>query len=374
MALPDYQVSVISCVTGRVVAFYDSKTFAMLRYSRRINDIGAFVIDMPYDDNYYAAFDFDNFVEIYRTSPVTGLPILEESYLVRSRHRYREGDDERFVAGGLSLVHLLARRIIDPEDDPTATDGYSRKAGPADTVMYDYVNEQCGALASADRQFPGMSLAAVLGAGVNINKSYRYDNLFNALEEMAIGSGIDFYVTRTSFYFTSVQIEAIGNDYTRTTNEPLALPWVGLSPNRRNLDEPSLKIDRMEERNYVYALGQGQGEERIVVQQSTSDSTLTPFNRIEFVKDARNIEKTDTDGLTTAATEALNKNKVIRDFTFLPATDEGGSVYREDWDLGDKVTVMWGSEQDDLRIMGVDIEIDGDGESVEVKVQTITYA
>lgn len=374
MALPNYQLNVISVTTGRVVAIYDSQTWQSLHYSRELNDIGAFVAVLPYTDAYYAAFAWDNFVEIYRTSPITGLPILEETYLVRSRHRYREGNIEQLVVGGLSLNHLLARRIINPADDPAAVDGYSKKSGAADTVMRDYVEEQCGSLAPAARRFPGLTVAAVLGAGVSINKSYRYDNLFNALVEMADGSGIDFRVERVSDYQTSVIIESIGTDKTRTTNEPLTLPWVGLSPNRRNLQEPSLKVDRTDEKNYVYVLGQGQGEQRLVYEDSTADSTLTPFNRIEVAKDQRNVDKLDTDGLVTAAITELNKRKAIHEFTYKPIVGAGGNVYRRDWDMGDKVTVLWDTEQNDLRIKGVEIQADSDGETIDVSVETIVYA
>ncbi len=371
MSLPDYQVVVVSQDSGLVVAIYDSPAFDSLRYSRKVNDIGTFVLVFPYTDSYYNAFSWDNFVEIRRTNPLTGHMELEESYLVRARHRFREDNDERLVVGGMSLNHLLARRIINPLDDPTALDGYSVKSGPADTVMRDYVREQAADLASAIRQFPGMSVPAVPGGGATINKSFRYDNLFNAMQEMAVGSAIDFQVLRTDYYYTEVVIGVIGTDKTRTTNEPLVLPWLGLSPQRGNLDNPSLKIDRTDEKNYVYVLGQGQGEQRIVVEDYTTDVVLTRFNRIEFVKDQRNVDKTDTSGLTSSATEQLNKNKVKNDFTFDVSDTNQGSIYRADWELGDKGTAIWDQEELDLRITGVEIEIDSSGEQVAVSVETI---
>lgn len=374
MPLPSYQIDVISCVTGQVLNIFDPTQFDSIRYSRVINDIGALVLTMPYTDEFYSTFDWDNFVEVRRTSPVTGFPILEETYLVRSKHRFREGNIEQLVVGGLSLTHLLARRIIDPFDDPTATDGYSVKSGPADTVMYDYVEEQCGSLTTPGRGFPGLTVALVAGGGASINKSFRYDNLFNALSEMADGSGVDFRVERTHDYFTSVIIAAIGADKTRTTNEPNTTPWVGLSPTRGNLQEPSLNIDRTNEKNYVYVLGQGQGEQRLVVESQTAEVAASPFNRIEFSKDQRNVDKLDTAGLTTAADTELNKNKAAHEFTFKPVVGNAGCIYRQDWDVGDKVTVLWNTEELDLRIQGVEIELDSSGESIEVSVEEIIHA
>lgn len=366
MALPNYQVNFISKTTGRVLAVFDSTSFYSLRYSRKVNDIGVFVLVFPYSPDLWVMADWDNFVEVFRTSPDTGELILEETYLIRAKQRFRENNEEKLVIGGVSLTHLLARRIIDPADDPTATDGYSKKSGAADTVMRDYVREHAGDLASAGRFFPGLTVESVLGTGLSINKSFRYDNLFSALQEMADGSGVDFYVTRPNLNLVSVWIAEIGRDLTRTSNEWQRLPFVVFTPNRGNLQDPSINLDRADERNFVYCLGQGQGEQRLVVKASTDAATLTPFNRIEFVKDSRNIDKLDSQGLQDAATAALNQNKALEEFTFRPTGTDAGSIYRLDWEIGDFVTVIWGDQEVDLRIDGVEIEIDSQGESLEV--------
>jgi hypothetical protein len=371
MTLPNYQVTVTSLVTGRTLAIYDSTNFYSLRYSRKVNDIGVFVIVFPYESGFWTTFDTDNFVEIYRTSPITGSLILEETYLARARHRFREGNEEKLVIGGVSLTHLLARRVIDPDDDPTATDGYSRKNGAADTIMRAYVREHAGDLASAGRFFPGLTVESVLGTSLTLSKNFRYDNLFTALQEMANGSGVDFYVTRTDLNLVSVWIAEIGSDMTRTTNEPQRLPYVVLAPARGNLQDPSINIDRTNEKNFVYCLGQGQGEQRLVVKDSTADASLTAFNRIEFVKDARNIDKLDSAALQDAATAALNEKKTLHEFTFRPTGYDEGSIYRKDWDVADFVTAIWDTVETDLRIDGVEIEISDAGESLDVTVQQI---
>lgn len=371
MPLPDYQVDVISCVTGNVIAIYDMLNFDSLRYSRKVNDVGVFVLSMSYTPEYYAAFQWDNFVEIRRTHPVTNLLAVEETYFVRSLHHYREGNEERLVVGGLSLTHLLMRRIINPADDPAATDGYSVKTGAADTVMRDYIREQAGDLTSAARQFPAFTVEAVEGTGDTVSFSYRYDNLYNALSEIAYQSGIDFYLTRVTDNAISVFIERTGVDRTETTNEPFGLQWVGLSPLRGNLTEPSLMQDRTDEKNCVYCLGQGQGEERLVVEDFTDEVFLTPYNRIEYVKDARNVDKLDTVGLQTAADASLNENKANREFTFIPTGYDAGSIYRKDWDIADKITAIWEAEHQDLRIMGVEVNVDRGNEDVQVIIEEI---
>lgn len=369
MSLPNYQIKVFDSDSGATLNILDSASWTSLRYTRYINDIGKMVMVVPYSDVLYQVFDWDNFVEIKRTHPETGLVALEDTYLVRSKHRFWEDKFEWLVIGGLSLNHLLARRVINPADDGAATDGYSRKSGAADTVMRGYVREQAGDLASVARRTPGLSVPAVAGTGTSINKVYRYDNLFNAMQEMAYASGMDFQVVRTSLYYTEVRIAVIGTDRTRTANIGDRLPWLGLSPSRGNLNNPSLDIDRSDEQNYIYVLGQGQGEKRIVYQQA-GDTSGSQFNRIEFVKDQRNVEKTDTAGLVTAATTEINKNKYKYEFTFELAEGNGGSTYHKDWELGDKATVIWNNTLTDLRIVGVEIEADDSGEFIDVEVET----
>lgn len=365
MGLPSYQVSIINSITGRVEKIYDPESFYSLQYTRMLNDVGIFVMVLPYVRETYDLFGYDYFAEIRRTDPNdTHQLLLEDTYLIRSKHRFRDGNEERVVMGGFSLNHLLIRRIIDPDDDPAASEGYSKKQGAADTVMRAYVREQAADLASAERSFPLFSVDAVAGTGIDISESFRYDNLLEAMQKMAVESGIDFRIYRVAFNQTALAIAPIGSDLTQTTNEPQGLPYVGLSPLHGNISDPSLRLDRSDEKNYVYVLGQGQGEERIVLQASTSDVDLTPYNRIEFTRDSRNVDKTDILGLASDADAALNDNKAVREFTFTSTGVDGGSIYRLNWDVGDRITTSWDDETADLRISGVDINIDSGGETI----------
>lgn len=367
MSLPTYQLNVLSVSTGQVVKVFDMASIYTLQYSRRLNDVGTLVAVLPSSLANYNLFDWDNFIEVYRTHPVTGDPVREETYLTRSKHRFREGSEERLVIGGVSLNQLLMRRIINPDDDPAAVDGYSTKSGPADTVMREYVLEQAGLSASAARQIAGLSVGLVNAIGTPTAKSYRYQNLFNCLQELAYEAGIDFYIERGALNALNMTIGTIGGDKTKVANSPFT-PWVGLNPDRSNLLDPSLKMDRTEEENYVYALGQGQGEQRLVYESNSTAINLSPLNRCEFVKDARNIDKVDTDGLISAAITALNERRIVTEFTFSASTADAGSIYRQNWDIGDKVTATWDDVTEDVRITGVTIALNESNEQIDVTV------
>lgn len=362
--LPDYQIAVISCRTGETLRIFGMLEFYSLRYKRALNAVGVCVAVLPYAAELEALFAWDNFIEVYRTHPVTQLLVLEETYLVRSRQRFRSDNEERLVVGGVSLNQLLMRRLVDPADDPAATAGYSIKTGAADTVMRAFAREQAADLASAARRFPGLTVSNVSGVGLPVTKSARYVNLFTVINDLSQSGGMDFQISRGTGAALVMNIERIGSVLT-VANYPGGV-WVGINPNRGNLSDPSLSIDRTEEHNYVYALGQGQGANRQLVNVASADATLTPFNRCEFVKDARNVPQTDVAGLTSAAYEAIADEKVVTEFTFQPTGVEAGSIYRKNWDVGDSITAQWGDFEQDLRITGIEINLDDNGEELSV--------
>lgn len=370
MPLPSYQIMVIDCTTGNYTGVFDGTTFMELRYTRKLNDIGTIAFSVDGTAENYNVFAWDNLIEVMRTNPVTGILAVEETYLVRSKQIFTdENGRDILVVGGMSLAHLLTRRIILPSDDPAAVNGYSVKSGAADSVMRGYCREQAADLASADRQITGLTVAAVAGSGVTIEESCRYNILFNKIKDIAIRSGVDFQLTRTSGLNFELAIAPYGNDYTRSTNYPYGR-WVGFAPERRNLNSPSLKEDRTKEKNFVYTLGQGQGASR-KVETYAGDVGHSPFGRCEYVKDARNVDKNSTSGLQTAAIQSVKEEKINREFSFSPTNIEVGAIYKVDYDLADKVTALWKGLEFDLRVTTIEFNVSGSGETLTVYVEEL---
>lgn len=365
MPLPAYQVAILDRTFGTVKAIFDASSFYDLRYSRNLNDVGTLAITLPSTLDIRNLFTLDTFIEVYRED-VAGDLQREETYLTRLTHRFIEGDEERFVVGGVSLNHLLMRRIVDPA--LVSANGYSAKSGAADQVIYDYCLEQAGLGASVARQTPGLILVAPAGIGLTVNANLRYQNLFTEVQKLAKTGAVDFAISRTTATGLSLAVGVIGSDKTYGTNFPLGLPWVGLSPLRGNLTLPSLLTDRKTEANYAYALGQGQAEDRVLLEISTGAETDSPFNRIEIYVDARNVSMTDLTTLASQANQALDGKRAVTEFTFKPTGTEPGNVYHIDWDLGDAVTVTWDEITDDFRITDVEISISAQGETIKATV------
>lgn len=372
MPLPDYSVKVVHPSSGALLAVFDGPSMYSLRYNRVLNGIGAVVLELPALAELPSLFPLDAFIEVERTHPVTGTLTRDETYFARLTHRFREGDEERFIAGGLSLNHLIARRIIDPDDDPAAASGFSTKAGAADAVLEAYAREQMGDLASAARRFPNLTISIATGAGRSVGARERLSSLLEVFQTLAKRGEVDFVIERVTGTALRLTIATIGADKTKTRNYPTQT-FVMFNPLRGNLSNPSIEIDRREEGTFVYALGQGQGEARKVLKVAGDGVSDSPYNRIEFVADSRNIERADALGLLTFARSALLERAPKREFAFTAGGQEPGATYHLDWELGDKITAAWDGEELDLRITEVELAISEAGEAISVKAEQLEH-
>jgi hypothetical protein len=370
MPLADYQITVID-TTGASVFVYDGAGIYECRYARTLNDVGALALVVPDADDLASRFGLDYMVEVQRRSPLTGLLAVEDTYFVRLTQRFREGDEQRFVVGGMSLNHLLARRVVDPDDDAAQAGGYSTKAGAADDVMIAYVREQCGDLClTAARQFPNFSVAGSLSIGRSLGQRLRHENLLDVMQTMAEQGKVDFNVRRVTGNTLRLDVAPIGTNKTKTYNYP-SNPFVLITPQRGNLDQPSLTFDRKGERSFVYMKGQGQGKNRKLLKVAGTTAFDSPYNRIEFAADARNADKASALQLLTESRSELNKARPVRAFSFEPTGSEPGLVYRNDFDLGDQVTVIWDDYEVDLRITAVEVSLSASEETLKITVAEV---
>ena len=360
-------------MTGLVIRIFDTTSLFNLRYSRAYNGIGTCAFTLAFDDVTDAMLNrTDMLIEVQRTSPITGKLIVEENYLARNWHRFRENNQERYVIGALSLNHLIARRIIVPDDDPDEAGGYSTKSGACDTVLFQYANQQMGAACgSAERRIPGLTVAGVAGTAPNIGLRLAYDNLFQVFQVNAKQAGIDFQITRTNGVEFELNIGYLTTDRTEATNFPNA-PMVLLDPRRGNLSDPSLMRDRKNEANFVFMRGKGQGSSRYTLPYGNNEAiAASPFNRIEIVADARNTEKGDSLGILTEAQNVLKERQQQISFSYNPEGTEAGNVYRLNWDVGDLITATWGDDTARFRITGIEITLNGSEEQLNVTTEVL---
>lgn len=374
MPLTDYQILLRSRVDGSIKTIFTPQQTYSVKYARKLNEVAATTIELPGDDTTQALFLLDDFIEIERRSPVTGNFEVEGTYFMRYLQRLLTDDQDRLVVGGRSLEHLFKRRIIDPDDDPGSIGGYTIISGPADALMHYLTLYNLGSSASAARQIPDLILNPVGGVGAVIGDKLRHQNLLETLQDFSSRGAVDFKITRTSGRDLEVDITHIGRDLTYATNFGLT-PLILLQPEKGNLIDPSLTLDRIDEITMVYALGQGPGDRRIVARVGNTQVAASPYNRIETSEDFRNIDRSTGQNLLTAGEAFLiDENRDMEEFDFKVDPQVPGTIYRQDWDIGDSVSVWWGEYKKDFRFVGIDVTLDDSGEEIEVDIREVTNA
>lgn len=356
-APPSYQVLIYDRASRELVGIIGSNEWQRLRYSRVIDDIGLFMITLP-GDHVMADYlqELDCIVEVWRyTSPGEGQ--VEETYMLRQYQLFVDEDDMRWlVAGGFDLKHQLARRVINPYDDPLEAGGYSTKSGPGDDLMVALVDEQIGQSASAARKIDALDVQPSSSAGSLFGGHWRFNNLLETLQEIAAATAIDFRIEFTDdneFLFIA---EAIGDDRTRSRHYPGG-PQTVFAPERGTMAEPQLEVDRRQEKTYIYLLGPGQDDDREVYEAASARQADSPYNRIEFAQDAQTIDEdaSPTEFLAQAATELERRRpRQTFDFTLTPSLYRDYRLY---WDLGDRVTAEWNAVETEARIMEIENNI-----------------
>lgn len=362
---PNYQVQLID-TDGTSLDVLPMTRIQQLDYSRIINDFGDFTITISATDSAaeYAQTK-DLIVEIYRENIQGGGLQLEGTYLSLLYNVFEDENGQEWVIfSGYSLEHLLARRVLRPEDDPNSAGGLVTYFGAADSLMRSLVLYQCVTPANdSSRIISGLSVTPVDNVGYPWFVRKSYENLLDVLKEGAVKGQVDFRITRTSDASFEFEALVIGTNRTKTNNYPSS-PFVQFDPRRGNIFNPNLTIDRKGEKTFAYVLGQGLEDERYVFPVNVIQINDSPWNRIEITVDSRTNEDDDTDGLYAAGLEALNDQGQLVEFSFQPNQNAPQGRYNIDFFLGDRVTAYYRGYTTDLRIIKMSISVNGDGETV----------
>jgi hypothetical protein len=255
------------------------------------------------------------------------------------------------------------------DDDPLAAGGYSTKSGVGDTVMYGFVTDQMispATNAARTRAYITNGINNLLGQPVFIQVSG--GTLLEVLQALTVKSTVDFKLTRstgTNFVFG---VERIGSDRTYTSNAPSG-PFTIFSPERRTLRNPRYSVQRSEEITVAWLALQGIEDNRFLTPVNSLDLADSPFNRLELVSDARQLENASPlDAILTEGQAVLRENQPVIQFSFDLDTNVSGARYNQDWFLGDKVTAEYGQIRQDLRITEVEVNVSGSDETVTPKL------
>jgi len=378
--LKNYQILFINPDNGTVIDLIDARRIQGLQYSRKLNDFGRMQLTVLANDRISTLNGLVSTIlqdqvnvimDIYRDNGA-GF-VSEDSYLLRYVSQFQgDGEIDYLVLGGDQVARFLQDTIIIPQDDPLGANGYSTKDGVADTVMYELVDNQLiNPFTNTDRTRPYISNNINNLQGQQVFGRYQYQTVLEILKQLVVQGNIDFTLTRTTganFLFT---VQIVGRVLDYTSNYPFA-PYLLFSPERRNLKNPNLTINRYDEITVTWIASQGIEEDRTVTDQ-VSPELYRPLNRRENLIDARQIEDgvDYLTGITTAGAAELRAKQPLKTFDFEIDTNVAGARYQTDWQLGDRVTAKYLDYQEDLRIVQVDVDIKASSENVKPTFQRL---
>ena len=367
--LATYQVKITSPQTGNVLFIIPLVSSFGIKFSREINAITPFALTLPYraeyEDKLNVDMNPDTIVDIYRTDPDNVLQ-LEASFLTRTYNRIATENDDRIIISGLHVNDLLRRRYIDPADDSVQPNGgYATKAGESSAVLRAYIREQAADLASTDRQTIGLTVPIPSVNSVDIGGNFRYENLWQEMIKLANTAQLDIEVQ----HLGNRQFECIITQFgTNKSANNISPPYTIFDPDLGNLADPHYSVERKNETTFLRIQGAGARTNRTSLELPSASISDSVYNRIEETFDARGTNDDDPytryiDGLK----ELKNREKYIQ-FEGTPLLTTGGAIYRQNWLIGDTVTVRWGQLEKDIRIRRVDFEATENDETLKVNL------
>jgi hypothetical protein len=314
--------------------------YESLQFTRRYSKLGEFELHINLNKNLTETLQEDNL--IYVGPSKVGV--------IRHRELSKE-NTENLLIKGYTLKGLLSRRIT----VPPAGQGYDKIKANAESVLKNYVRKNAVEPADPNRIIPNLLISEDIDRGAIVDWQSRYKNLAEELESISnatsVGWDIILDLENHRFVFEVYEPRNL------TATQPI-LPPVIFSVDFDNIKNQTLTDSSLGYKNYGYIGGQGEAEERRIIEVGSSSG----LNRIEEFIDARDVAETKIEEteegsrevpipesevisqLTNRGNQKLLEMQKIQSFESEILT-YGPFVYEQDWDLGDIVTVQdkkWG--------------------------------
>ncbi|WP_309446067.1 siphovirus ReqiPepy6 Gp37-like family protein [Bacillus paranthracis] len=301
--------------------------YESLTFKRVWEDVGTFEFEIPNDAQYAIALFDDNFILIDE----------KRAGIITSYHI--DKNDIRTVKG-YQIKAILRNRIIIPPSHTT----HDRRYAEAETVMKHYVDRHAVYPSDSARLIPNLVLKANQKRGNYLQVESRLKNLAEQLKEISLASGLgwDVYLDEEARQFV-FDVQA-GKNLTRNQQ---TYPPVIFSTSLENVLEREFEKDTSSYKNTAYVGGQGEGEDRRIVETYTE--AATGLARKEVFIDARDISNQTEDKQEKPESEIIKmlkdrgKQKLENEFSKIVSfvsyvTEKPGMEYEKDWTLGDIVT------------------------------------
>lgn len=275
---------------------------------------------------------------------------------------FNQGDkavDETIHVAGRDLGGMTEERLVLPKSNAA----YQDFLGPFESLMKYFVTKSLLNADDVDRNIPNLVVKTDQGRGSDINYQVRYQRLSDALEEIGrqgqMGWEMSFNAEPLNeyIYFDIV----LGND--KTDDVVLDFGFDSI------IGQKLLKSD-WGVKNYAYIGGTGSGINRQINQTHLGTNAPNGFDRRESWVDAQDQDNTTiTDILTIKGKQFLLETD-INDSVEVELNPFGQFVYRDDFDLGDTITVRnqrW-EFQKAMQIVEIHVSISASSPRPQIKV------
>lgn len=373
MTLKGYSLRLSSSM-GDPIDFNLARRALSLSYGRTVNDVGSLSLTLPGNYPFPIAALPDGKLEVWRRLP-NGREYLDTDtiWMVQAiEYREDERGDRTLVVEADTPLCLLREpgRFV----DAFAESSGASKTGAADDVIKAIVREQLGASASAARQIPGFSVAADTSQAPSVSKSFAWRAVLDVLQDIAAYSaenGVYLAFDIVSPAPDTLQFQTFTTARGTDNRFPSGLAPVILSPERRNLVQPSLRYDFRDETTYAKAGGSGEGSARLTGEAiDTARAGASPYRRRE-----RFVNASNTDGATALGDEAAGAVRAGRPRVIISGkiAETAGFQYGVHWRWGDYVTIQAFGRQVDARIDAITVEVSPGGETISAVVRGEQY-
>ncbi|ARA99134.1 siphovirus ReqiPepy6 Gp37-like family protein [Geobacillus thermodenitrificans] len=315
--------------------------YESLQFIRRFRKPGEFELHINANKNLTDTLQEDNLIVL---SP-------RKVGVILHRELNRE-NTEQLMIKGYTLQGILSRRIT----VPPVGQAYDKIKANAETALKHYVRQNAVESVDPNRIIPNLVIADDLQRGPIVDWQSRFKNLVDELESISFSAGIGWDI------FLDLQqqkwVFEVYEPRNLTTSQN-TLPPVIFSVDFDNIKNQTFTDSAINYKNFGYVGGQGEEEERRVVEVGDTFG----LERIETFIDARDVaettKETNDEGeqeevplpdevviaqLIDRGQQKLKEMQKILSFESEILT-YGPFVYEKDWDLGDIVTVQdkkWG--------------------------------
>lgn len=335
-----------------------------LEASKVDGKIGAFRATLPLSFNPDLIAP-DRLIQIWR-QPEGGLLGLWGVYLLREWEFSTQGSRQMLEIGGPDMKDLLARRIV----AHYAGSSNASKTDNADNIIKAIVRDAIAngsnpAPTAGTRVWSNLSVEADVGLGPTLTWSFPWDYLLTNSGGILVELQKASREAGTEVFFDIVPNVVSTNSITFQFVTKIGQPGQDVSDRvtfdqgSGNMKNPRRRESHRQEKNYIYAGGQGEKSTRNI--QQVYDSARygqSIWGRCEGFADARD-QSTDN-GVREVGRAALEDGRPTVTFTAQPVDTES-TRFGIDWDFGYRVGAKYLAWQFNCIIRAATISLDDSG-------------